>query len=241
MMPLRGEDGFTLMEVLTALTVGFVLLAATLGLLESSVRLNTGVMAKTDAMQRGRLGMDTVTQQLRSQVCLDWANSAIRTGSDQNSVTFFADFSAGDEAPGLRTLTYDAEERRIVLSITDAPDPLPDPLTPDSFPDEPDGRNLVLENVLLQDDRTTPDPNDKVPFLRYYAYEEEGDGVLRANDQLPALLDDDAEAARVARIDVSFLALPTGTDDVSKGVNLTDQVMARHADPNLAVPDPNCV
>ena len=43
----RAQDGMTLPEVLVAATVGFIVLAATLGLLESSVRLNTGVMAKT--------------------------------------------------------------------------------------------------------------------------------------------------------------------------------------------------
>jgi len=70
---LRQEEGFTVMEVLIATLVGFVVLAAAMGLLESTVRLNTGVMGKTDAMQRGRLAMDKITQQLRSQVCLDLA------------------------------------------------------------------------------------------------------------------------------------------------------------------------
>ena len=55
MSRLRDERGITLMEVLSAATVGFVVLAGVFGLLESSVRLNTGVLAKTDAMQRGRI------------------------------------------------------------------------------------------------------------------------------------------------------------------------------------------
>jgi hypothetical protein len=37
------------------------------------------------------------------------------------------------------------------------------------------------------------------------------------------------------------MSRPTGAKDDSKGVNLSDQVMARHADPNLSVPDPNCI
>ena len=43
---------------------------------------------------------------------------------------------------------------------------------------------------------------------------------------------------RVARVDVAFVALPPGSSDRKKGVNLTDQVMARHSDPNLAKWDP---
>jgi prepilin-type N-terminal cleavage/methylation domain-containing protein len=235
-MNLRGEEGFTLMEVITAMAVGLVLLGATLGLLESSVKLNSGVMAKTDAMQRGRLAMDTITQQLRSQVCLDWNNSAIREHSDENSVTFFADFSAGETKPVLRTLTFDPEQRRIVIERTDPPSPLPNPLVPDSYADTPDSRNLVLENAVPQWD---PVAEENVDFLKYYAYREVG-GVLRADDELPTPLSDTA-AARVARIEINFFALPTGSDDASKGVNLSDQVTARHADPNLAVPDPNCI
>ena len=238
-MNLRGEDGFTLMEVIAAMAVGLVVLGATLGLLESSVRLNTGVMAKTDAMQRGRLAMDTITQQLRSQVCLDWEHSAVRQGSDADTVTFFADFTAGGSKPVRRTLEFDPAARRIVLSRTDPPTPLPNPLVPDSYSATPDAQNLVLENVQLQANAATPEPTDTIPFLRYYAYEEVG-GVLRADDELDVPLSE-AAAARVARVEVSFFALPTGTTDTAKGVNLSDQVMARHADPNLAVPDPNCV
>ena len=46
----------------------------------------------------------------------------------------------------------------------------------------------------------------------------------------------------MARIEIRFKALPTGDKTTSKqAVNITDQIMARHADPNLSVPDPACV
>jgi len=232
----RGEDGFTLMEVIVAMTVGFVLLGALLGLLESSVRLNTGVMAKTDAMQRGRVAMDAITQQLRSQVCFDWENSAIVEGSDASTVEFYADYTAEGEKPVKRRLSYDAATRRILASRYDAPTPTPDPFTPASYSSTPAATNMVLENVGLQQPEGAPVPT---PFLRYFAYEEV-DGVLRADRELTPPLDA-AEAARAARVEISYFALPTGSSDAGKGVSLSDQVMARHADPNLAVPDPNCV
>ena len=43
--------------------------------------------------------MDTLTQQLRSQVCLDWNHSAILAGATANSVTFYADYSADGKKP----------------------------------------------------------------------------------------------------------------------------------------------
>jgi hypothetical protein len=50
-----------------------------------------------------------------------------------------------------------------------------------------------------------------------------------------------AQAARVARIDINFTSRPTGAKDDTKGVRLSDQIMVRHADPNLSVPDPRCI
>ena len=232
----RSEDGFTLMEVVVAMTVGFVLLAATLGLLESTVRLNTGVMAKTDAMQRGRIAMDAIKQQLRSQVCFDYDNSAILKDSDANSVTFFADYTAEGKKPVKRRLTYDPVTKRILAYRFEAPTPTPNPFTPASYPATPVATNMVLENVWLQKPPNQPQPT---PFLQYFAYEEVN-GVLRTDKVLEPPLDP-AEAARVARIEVNYVALPTGSNDSSKAVNVSDQVMARHADPNLAVPDPKCV
>jgi hypothetical protein len=236
MSRLRNEDGFTLMEVLTVMTVGIVLLGAILGLLESTVRLNTGVLAKTDAMQRGRLAMDSLTQQLRSQVCFDWNTSAIIQGSDANSVTFYSDFTAGGNQPVKRTLRFDQATGRILSLRYLPPNPLPNPFTPDKYPGTPTSINLVLENAARQWD---PVKNQAVPFLRYFAYKDVG-GVMKAEDELTPPLDD-AEAARAARVEIAYVSRPTGAKDDKKAVNLSDQVMARHSDPNLAVPDPKCV
>jgi hypothetical protein len=249
MSRLRNEDGFTVMEMLAAATVGFIVLAATLGLLESSTRLNTGVLAKTDAMQRGRVAMDTITQQLRSQVCLDGTTfddtvpiSAVVAGSTASSVSFFSDFTSTGGNPVKRTMTFDPAKGTIgVQTFTTTVTPP----KPDDYLKAPSGANLVLENAVLQ----KKDGAD-VPFLRYYAYKTVG-GRPRAEDELLPPLDQD-EANRVARIDVAFLALPTGTKDRERGVNLSDQVMARHADPNamvydgvtktyVAAPDPYCL
>lgn len=231
---LRNQDGFTLMEVITAMTVGLVLLGSTLTLLESSVKLNTGVVAKTDAMQRGRLAMDTITQQLRSQVCFDMNTSAIVEGSDEHQVVFYSDFTEADDAPVKRTIRITGSG--IVSDRYEPPAPLPAEFTPDDYGDVPDASNMVLENAALLAD---PDTGEPVGFLRYYAYEE-NNGLLTATDELEPPLDD-AEAARAARVEITYVSQPTGASDGKKNVTLSDQVMARHSDPNLAVPDPRCV
>jgi len=239
MSRLRDERGITLMEVLSAATVGFVVLAGVFGLLESSVRLNTGVLAKTDSMQRGRIAMDKLTQQLRSQVCLDLDNPAVLVGATDNSMTFYADFSKADASkpPEKRTVSYDPATTNIVARIykpTVATNP-----TPSDYPSlaTPTTSDLVFEHAGLAKDTF----GVTLPFLTYYAYQTVGatphpEPTLR----LPAPLDA-AEAARVARIDIQFVAFPTRSNDVKNAVNMTDQISVRHADPNLTVPDPACV
>ncbi len=119
---------------------------------------------------------------------------------------------------------------------------------PGDFADAPSETLLRLENAGLQRDGD----GDPVPFLRYYAYrwvEVQGQ-TPRPEATLELVPPIDAnEARRVARIDVSVVANPLGSDERTKGVDLTDQIMARHSDPNLAkwdpanpsLPDPRCV
>jgi hypothetical protein len=235
---LRSEDGMTLPEVLIAATVGFIVLAATLGLLESTLRLSGGVMSKTDAMQRGRLAMDRVTQQLRSQVCLDLSTPAIVKDSTADSVTFYSDFGSNPATPpSKRTLTFDPATGDITETVWAGAGPAGGPYTYNGTP----RRNLILENAARQQRKLPDGTQVDVPFLSFYAFEETGTPPrLDATATLAPPLDD-AESARVARIDVAFSARPTGAKNDQHAVHVEDRVAVRHADPNLTVPDPMCV
>ena len=231
----RNQDGFTVMEMLMAVTVGFVVLTATLGLLDSSVRLNVGLMSKTDAMQRARLGMDMVTQDLRSQVCLDYDNAAVISGTD-NEITFYGDFTESGTRPVKRRLAFDPTKGTIT-SYAYANNTAPLPLKPADFPTSPTRTNLVLEAVQNQFNLTL---NQTVPFFTYYANRKDpADGIYKPNEKLTTPLSVD-DIKRVARIEVAFVARPTGAKDAKRAVNLSDQIMVRHLDPNVSL-DPKCV
>jgi hypothetical protein len=239
MNALRREDGMTLAEVLIAVTISFVVLSATMGLLSSTLRLSGGVMSKTDAMQRGRLAMDRVTQELRSQVCLNLTTPAIVTGATADSVTFYSDFGPGDltKPPDKRTISFDPATGNITESIVKGT------VNPDgtfNYGGAP-AKSVIFENGARQVKKVNG-VDQPVPFLKYFAYEEKGNPpVLRTSLELPPPLNDPAKAARVARIEVAFTALPTGAKDVMNATDVEDQVTVRHADPNLTVPDPMCV
>lgn len=240
MSRLRAQDGMTLMEVLIAATIGFIVIAGTLGLLESTMRLSGGVMAKTDAMQRGRLAMDRVTQQLRSQVCLNLTTPAIEAGATADSVTFYADFT-GDPAavpapPKKRTLAFSATTGNITESVLEGLGADPGPYTYLTAPK----KAVIFENAARQT-KVVAGVTTTVPFLSYYAYETTGTPpVLRTTQVLTPPLTA-AQAARVARIDIAFAARPTGAKNGKDSTDIEDQITVRHADPNLTVPDPMCV
>jgi hypothetical protein len=238
MSRLRAQDGMSLAEVLIAATVGFVVIAGTLGLLESTVRLSGGVMAKTDAMQRGRLAMDRVTQQLRSQVCLNLTTPAIEAGATANSVTFYADFGNGDvpAPPSKRTLTFDAATGSITESVVKGAGPSGGPYTYATTPT----KQVVFENAVSQVKKVAG-VDQPVPFLSYFAYEQTGTPPVLRTSQVLAPPLDAAKAARVARIEIAFAARPTGARNSKDSTDIEDQITVRHADPNLTVPDPMCV
>jgi Tfp pilus assembly protein PilW len=233
MKSLRSEAGFTLAEMLIAATVGFVVIAATLGLLESTVRLDNGVMAKTDAQQRGRLAMDRITQELRSQVCLNLTTPAIvPVKSTADSVTFYSDFGTSiAKPPMLRTITFDDTTGEVSESDVLGTGPDGGPFDYTGAPT----KQVILQGItrVVETDGTTR------PFLKYFAYETK-DGVLGTTQALSPPLAA-AAAARVARIEISYTARPTGAKDNTNATDIKDEISVRHADPNLTVPDPQCV
>ena len=238
----------TLMELITAISIGMIVLLAMFALLDNTVRMNTGVMSKTDAMQRGRIAMDIMTQELRSQVCLEnLAGPAIVPGASSTSVEFYSDFSEGDGtvAPTKRKLTYNPTTGNVTTAVYEATRLEP---RPGDFHVAPRETLMRLERAGLQRDAG----GNTIPFLRYYAYRwvDVADGTKRpeATLLLPTPISA-IDARRVARVDVTLVSQPLGSRDKTKGVNLTDQIMARHSDPNLAkwdpanptLPDPRCV
>lgn len=238
MSRLRAQDGMTMMEVLVAATAGFVVFAAAFGLLDSSLRLSSGAMQKTDAMQRGRLAMDRITQPLRSQVCLDLTTPAILPGATADSVTFYSDFGQGlaTDRPNKKTLTFDPAKGTITETTIKGAGPNGGPFTFGGT----SATNLLLERAALQKVKVAGVDQD-VPFLKYFAYELKGTPPRWTASQALTPPLSAAASARVARIEVAFAAAPTEGTGAKHKTNLEDQVSVRHADPNLTVPDPICV
>jgi type II secretory pathway pseudopilin PulG len=200
----RRSEGFTLIEALVTLSISLVIFTAAMALLGVAFRSSYGVVERTDAMQRGRIALDQITRELRSQVCNVDGTLPIAGGATGTSVTFYADLSDGSVAPKRHTLTLDTAGNR----ITDAVD-------------------AGTPRVLL--DRAYQAP--ATPFLSYWAYPDGQTGQRNPSLQLPVPLST-TDAGRVARIDVGFLVQPQGTRATDHGTTLQDRVAVRLADPN---------
>lgn len=229
---LRSEEGFTLPELLVGIIIGMIVVIASLNVLDNTVSLGTKVSKRVDATQRGRTGLDRVTRDLQSMVCVpgDPAQDALIAGSD-NSVDVYADLGDGSASrpPQRRTITYTPATRRLTESV----------YTPTGtagayvFPTTPTATTTLLSDVI-QDGST--------PIFTYYPIDSTPD-----DDVAPTALSTSAGALaatdldNVARIRITFKALPSNRSTAKPGdAVMQDDVYRSAVDPNSADTTPQC-
>jgi Prokaryotic N-terminal methylation motif len=222
---LRSDAGVTLVELLVAMVIGMGTLLAVFAVLDTSVKQSSAVAGRVNATQRGRLAIDTMTRQLRSQVCYSPTVPALVSGTD-NVVKFHADLSDGTRLIEQRELAYDPakgtiNERTWAGSLTAGV------LT---FP------TLTKDRQLISEITTRPSPDAAI--FRYYAYNTAV--PPRPIIQLPTPLSA-TDLARTARIDVGFVTLPPNArPSPAASVTLQNEIYVRVADPNDPAPTPTC-
>ena len=150
---LRCEAGLTLVELLMGAALGLLVLSTSLLVLDDSVKLARVTDQRVDAAQRGRDGMETMTRELRSQVCLDAAPPLTEAGD--SSVSYYVNLNGLDATPERHQMALENGDlilRRYVPTGT------PPTLT---FPVNPTSTRTVVENVQ---------PLTGTPVFRYYKW-----------------------------------------------------------------------
>jgi len=104
---LRAEDGFTIVELLTAMVIGAIVLFATLTVLDTTISLTTRVNTRVDTLQRGRNAMDLMIRDLRSQNCVNVLTNAATGATSMGTV------NPGDVLPAAITI----QSVTIVLTV----------------------------------------------------------------------------------------------------------------------------
>lgn len=231
---LRRQDGFTVVEVLVAMAVLGIVVAGALTMMQVVMRQGRGVLERTEAAQHGRLALDRMTRQIRSQVCRDQFTRGLISASP-TSLSFYTDLGDGrTTGPSKHTLTFDSVSRRVTETVflsTTAPPAAP------SYGTTPDRNEVVILQDVVPDTDAAKNP---LPFFTYLAYDTAVSPPAPTR-QLPSTSPlSPADLANAAVVRLQFKVRPTGARDDTFAVRMQDDVFFRNADPNAARPEPRC-
>jgi prepilin-type N-terminal cleavage/methylation domain-containing protein len=229
---LRSQAGFTVVEMLVATMVLGIVAMAAMTMMDVVLRQGRGVLERTDSAQRGRLALDTITRQVRSQVCLNETTAGM-IGATPTTLTFYADLSGGGARPTRRMLEYRPGTRTIRESVWVA-------RVDGSYPAAATRTSELLDNVVP----AVNGSGQPLPMFGYYAYP----------DPLPAAPRPDvalvgtpagapltaAQLRRIAMVRINFAVRPASARDDTIVTPLRDDIQLRNADPNATTPDPTC-
>jgi prepilin-type N-terminal cleavage/methylation domain-containing protein len=190
---LADEDGFTLVELLAALVVGTIVLFAAFGLLDTAVRLQAKSVDSIEATDRGRVGIDQISQAFSSGICLGDQPSLV--SASDSDVEFYA--SLAPESSAVRLVV---QRRRLTVTPTGIREdvwsgspPVAPPSLPPASTTTPTRTRMVVTGIRQI---------ASTPIFRYYANQ---GAPARPTLLLPAPLSA-GDLSRAVLIDVSFSA-----------------------------------
>jgi prepilin-type N-terminal cleavage/methylation domain-containing protein len=229
------QSGFTLPELITGMAIGLVVLMAAFMLLDRAVSGSTKLADRQEAVQRGRLTMELMTRQLRSQVCLGQAQPIL--SGDDNAVTFYSNLTSNPNTAQKRSLRYVASEKRFYQDVYNGTGTFPN-LT---FPSSPTTSNELLRPVTQTTEKVGSTYVTR-PIFRYYKYvNNTTTGAL----QLLSTPLSAADAPDVVMINVAFATLPQRlverTTDIIDATTFDSNVYVRLADPTKPTEGPVCL
>jgi prepilin-type N-terminal cleavage/methylation domain-containing protein len=221
-MPVKSDDGFTLIEMLVTLLIGTIVMLGAFQLVDTAFPAAKRVDDRVDATQRGRVVMENMVRQLRASVCLQngkdtFDNPTFATpyvSATGNQVTFYSDLTT---SANVAARTFVPEKRQLSYSSgtitqtvwagvgTQVPDITYDDAHPTSV------RTLI----------TGVQPIGSTPIFTYYAYDATKT-IQKLADPPPV-----ADIPRIERIDLALRVLPTGGTNPGAGVDMQDTANTR--------------
>lgn len=230
----QREEGFTLIELVVATTIGTIVILAAYMVLDRSVSLQAQVDNRSDALQRGRLTLELVTRQLRSQVCLGSATEPITSGQT-NTVSFYSDTSDGSVNPIERKLTYDPVAKTMTEDRYLGTGSYPD-LTFPGYPNAPTTDRIIGTNLV-----PVKQAGVDQPIFNYFAWDDADTAQTGDMVQLTTPLST-ADVASTIMIRVQYVSQPNRrVIKAEDTVTLTGDAYMRTADPSKPKEGPTCL
>jgi Tfp pilus assembly protein PilW len=221
----RDESGWTLIELLMAMTIGVVVLFASFMLVDASAPLAQKTADRVDAAQRGRLAMEIIGAELRSQVCMPGAVPPIMpTVSDASNVWFYGNNQDQDSLP---------QKHHIYIQGT--------ALKEDTWQGTGSVSNVIFPVTALPTTRTLVDPValvPGVPLFRFYGFDANLPASVNQTILTPVSV---LDSRRVVQVNVSFVARPTRATAASgRDSTFQQAVFFRTADPTDPIKGAKC-
>jgi Tfp pilus assembly protein PilW len=243
----------TLVEMLVAILIAMIVSLAAFSLVDVTIRRTGTSTSRITATQQGRLGMDGITREVRSQVCVIDSSDATMTSAraiyaaSPTSLTFFADLSDGSKAPELRQLSVVANApapngvvtnklvEKIYAGTLNAQANANGAATYSyaGYPASPTSTRVVMDNIAEGDYASGI-------YFQYFSY----DTTSTPPQPTVALTGTLATTSlpMIAKISVSFRVMGSrGAKPTAPGTaTFTDDVFVRSVDPNIPNPKPVC-
>jgi hypothetical protein len=233
---IRDETGQTLVELMMATVIGLIVVFAAFLMLETSLKQNTNITQREEASQKGRIAMEQIGRELRSQVCIGASKPAINAGSDDKTVTFTNDLSGNQNPPTKRTITYVPAPS----GPAGTPGKIVETLVPgDVFPPNTKFNGVGTTTTLLSNVL----PITGVPIFQYYQFDTTTGGIGLFPTPLAIPLTTQ-RAAQAVDVKISFRVF--GSGNVNANVNqrlastFQNDVYTRVADPSAPKLGTNC-
>jgi type II secretory pathway pseudopilin PulG len=221
----RDERGISLIEMLSAMLIGMVVLFAVLGLMETLVKSSAESRGRQQAVREGRMTIDRVGQELRLASCPALGTAIISGTAD--SVSYHVARPQADfrQTPIVErhTLTYDPTAQTLSLAVHTATGTN----VPPTWSTSP-ARQSIIGTRLARVGTT--------PVFRYWKYDAP-DAPATSAVAAPVAA---ADLPNVAQITVTFNALPDYGDATKAGSRFESTVLLRTDDPTDTNNTPQC-
>ncbi|HZL48165.1 MAG TPA: prepilin-type N-terminal cleavage/methylation domain-containing protein [Solirubrobacteraceae bacterium] len=234
---LRGEHGYTLIELLVAMALGLIVSLAAFSLLEFTSSDVSRITGRVHVDQTGRVALEKIMLQLHS-ACVVQSVVPIQASSTAEKLRFISETSPlntkNEPTSSLSTvrlheIAYSKAKGTLVEESW--------PSTSASKPPEYKFNELEpTKRTLL----TSVEQTEAVPIFQYYRYWKEGDTGFQASEDAGKLNPTsitapftEAEAKTIAKVTVNFTLAPEGHESsFAKGdrpVALEDSAIFRLA------------
>jgi Tfp pilus assembly protein FimT len=255
----RGEQGFTLVELLVVMVAGIAVLGAIFTILDVTLHQTTRTFSTIDASQQARTSLEQLEQELHSS-CLGANVTPVQPGSTNSTLVFVSQYgstasaaNAPSPTPVQHTITFNQSAHTLTDTTTAASGGSAPTWT---FGGASTSRPL-LSNVYVQ--------NSTTPVFQYFAYATPMNGAApytdAANNPYQMLIDginavpgltpavippaaplsplplSTAQAQSTAEVLIKMLVGPAGGDHVNTNLgdanaSITNQIVMRLTPPD---------